>query len=546
MNFLNKLVLLYIYPIFSLLHLTKAANEDFSLRIIHINDFHSRYDEINTSATKCKPEIGEKCIGGYARTVAAVKMLQQSSTNSIFLNAGDNFQGTLWYDKLKGNVTSYLMNLHPADAMTLGNHEFDDGIDGVVPYLTNIASPIVVCNIDDTDVPKLHGLHKKSVILPRGSKKIAVIGVIIEDTPNLSRPENLIFLDEIQSIREEIEVVTKQGADIIIILSHCGLTIDRKIAAEIGDKIHVIVGGHSHSLLYTGNPPSEDKVVDVYPVEINHPNGMKTLIVQALAFSKFVGNLTVNFNNDTNHIVSYEGNPIYMDDKIPQDPDILKELKPFQDIINEIGQEVVGSTLISLEKDVCSFGECSYGNLINDAYVDYYVTTNKNKTSWTFAPIALSNSGIIRVGLNKGNITFDDLATSHPYENTVDTFEIRGDYLLEALEVSASNYGTINLLQLSGLRMTIDIRAPKGSRVIDIKVRCGNCSIPVYENLDFKKYYRISIASWIGDGGNGYDVFKRHRRNLLRGPTSLSVVEMYLKKVSPVINRLDQRIKVIT
>lgn len=76
-----------------------------------------RYDEINSLATKCKPDIGEKCIGGYARTISAVKMLQESANNSVYLNAGDTFQGTLWYDKFKGNLTSYLLNLHPCDAI---------------------------------------------------------------------------------------------------------------------------------------------------------------------------------------------------------------------------------------------------------------------------------------------------------------------------------------------------------------------------------------------------------------------------------------------
>lgn len=79
-----------------------------------------------------------------------------------------------------------------------------------------------------------------------------------------------------------------------------------------------------------------------------------------------------------------------------------------------------------------------------------YVGVNSNTECWTLVPIAFTNAGIIRVGLNKGKITFDDLATSHPYENTVDTFEIKGEYLLEALEISASKYGTVDFLQFSG------------------------------------------------------------------------------------------------
>lgn len=219
-----------------------------------------------------------------------------------------------------------------------------------------------------------------------------MIGVIVADTPNLSRPGKLKFLDEIESIKSEITVLKQKSVDIIVVLSHCGLSIDREIATAIGEDIHVIVGGHSHTLLYTGTPPSSDKVTDAYPIEILHASGKKTLIVQALAFSKFVGNLTVYFGG-SNEILSFEGNPIYMDDKFhpgeflclfhaetsgyvlislsQSDQTILDELKPFQDIINEIGREHIGSSTIPLEKEVCSVGECSYGNLINDAYVDY-------------------------------------------------------------------------------------------------------------------------------------------------------------------------------
>lgn len=95
-----------------------------------------------------------------------------------------------------------------------------------------------------------------------------------------------------------------------------------------------------------------------------------------------------------------------------------------------------------------------------------------------------------------------------------------------------------------GLQVIIDITALKGNRVKSVKVRCGECHIPVYEYIDLQKYYRIAIASWIGDGGNGYQVFKDHRKNLVRGPSSLSVLERYLRK-SPVISTLDRRIKVV-
>lgn len=106
-------------------------------------------------------------------------------------------------------------------------------------------------------------------------------------------------------------------------------------------------------------------------------------------------------------------------------------------------------------------------------------------------------------------------------------------------------YTVYCLLYYKGLHVIIDIGAPKGQRIKSVKVRCGKCKIPVYEYLDRDTYYHIAIASWIGDGGNGYQVFKNRRTNLVRGPTSLSVVEQYLRKISPVIGTLDGRIKIV-
>jgi 5'-nucleotidase len=126
----------------------------------------------------------EECIGGYARVVSKVKELQETrkDLNPIYLNAGDNFQGTFWYNFFQWNVTSYFLNLLPADAMTIGNHEFDHNIAGIVPFLENSATPIVVCNMDVTNEPTMAGLYEKSMKIQRSGKTIGVIGVILETT----------------------------------------------------------------------------------------------------------------------------------------------------------------------------------------------------------------------------------------------------------------------------------------------------------------------------------------------------------------------------
>lgn len=160
----------------------KSADEDeWPLAIIHINDFHARFEETNAQANTCKD--GEECIGGYARIVTKVKELlkkHETDNHPIYLNAGDSFQGTLWYNVLRWNVTSHFLNLLPADVMTLGNHEFDHGIDGVVPFLEAITSPIVASNIDASAEPEMQDKFIKSFVIDKYDRKIGVIGVVLQ------------------------------------------------------------------------------------------------------------------------------------------------------------------------------------------------------------------------------------------------------------------------------------------------------------------------------------------------------------------------------
>jgi 5'-nucleotidase len=99
---------------------TKASEKElFEISLIHINDFHARFEQINPLAGPCFEGQEDTCVGGIARIATVVKRLVNERPNPIFLNAGDNFQGTLWYTKFKWNVTSQFMNMLPHDALVI-------------------------------------------------------------------------------------------------------------------------------------------------------------------------------------------------------------------------------------------------------------------------------------------------------------------------------------------------------------------------------------------------------------------------------------------
>lgn len=139
----------------------------------------------------------------------------------------------------------------------------------------------------------------------------------------------MIFRNESEAIVEEAEKLKSQGANIIIVISHCGYDVDKLIAQHAGSEIDVIVGSHSHTFLYTGdNPPGPDKPRGDYPTQITHASGHRVLIVQAAAYAKYVGNLTVYFD-DNGDVVDFEGAPIYMDNNVPEGKFFLFIIKYF-------------------------------------------------------------------------------------------------------------------------------------------------------------------------------------------------------------------------
>ncbi|KAF2890747.1 hypothetical protein ILUMI_15426, partial [Ignelater luminosus] len=162
----------------------------------------------------------------------------------------------------------------------------------------------------------------------------------------------------------------------------------------------------------------------------------------------------------------------------------------------------------------------------------------KDKNVWTSAAIAIINSGGIKTSITPGNITFSDLILTLPFGNTFDVGEIQGKHLKAALEFAAGNENhwggyNMNLLQVSGLYIIYNVTNPMGSRVESVKVRCRECHVPLYEDLDLEKYYKIVINSFLAGGGEGHLILANNVINRKVGEIDIDVLEKYIKKRSP-------------
>ncbi|KAG5670060.1 hypothetical protein PVAND_000346 [Polypedilum vanderplanki] len=446
---------------------------------------------------------------------------------------------TLWYTLFKWNVTQYLLNLEPADVMTIGNHEFDHGIDGLVPFLDHIKTPVVVCNFDDSSEPKMQGKYTKSIVLEKNGKKIGVVGVTT--TLATGNRGKLKILPEVENVKKEVDNLVEKRIKIIIVLSHSGLEVDREIAKHGGD-IDIIVGGHSHSFLYSGTPSiGPDTPVSDYPTIEEQENGRKVLIVQASAYAKYLGNITLYFDED-GEIKHYEGAPIFLSHDIEQDPEIINKLKPWKEELDKYQSMKIGSINFSLDFS-CLEQECGIGNLITDAMVDSFVNA-ADSGEWTAASIALLNSRGIRSTLSRGDINYADLVSVLPFENYYNIIEIPGSTLREALEFSVSNSSTLAIFQVSGIKVTFDLKRKPYDRIVELKVLCQDCLMPKYEDIDKSKDYRVVISNYIAEGGDGYTMFPAATSYTVIGMRDIDVLSEYIKKYSPITKPLIQsRIK---
>ena len=267
------------------------AVADYTLTVLHTNDFHARFEPISKYDSGCGEEDNAegKCFGGSARLVTAITEARARSENSILVDGGDQFQGTLFYTYYKGKLAAEMMNKMGYTAMTVGNHEFDDGPEVLRGFVDAVNFPILMSNADISGEALLRDVIQKSVVIEQAGEKIGLIGLTPEDTDELASPgPNVIFSDPSEAVQIEVDRLTAMGVNKIIVLSHSGYLVDQRVAANTTG-VDVIVGGHSNTLLSNTN----DRAEGAYPTMVGD-----TAIVQAYAYGKFLGELNVTFDDD--------------------------------------------------------------------------------------------------------------------------------------------------------------------------------------------------------------------------------------------------------
>jgi 2',3'-cyclic-nucleotide 2'-phosphodiesterase (5'-nucleotidase family) len=435
------------------------------MSILHFNDVHAHY--IPFSDASCSGKVG-----GFGRLGAALEKAKKERVEQgreiYILFAGDLLTGTIYSNKFKGALGVDLLNKMDLQAMVVGNHEFDYGFKNLIDHMKpKMDFPLLSANIFSADQkPLFQGKIEKP--LGKGASKLVILGLTTDYTPRMSAAENvrgLVFKDPIKTAQSELEEYSEK--DLIIALTHLGIEYDRKLAAAC-PKIDIIVGGHSHTAI------------------IQPQNMGKTLIVQAKAYTKYLGILDIDAENGD--ILNYEAQLKPLNPELPQDENLEKIIASYSKKLPKDLDKVIGRTEILLDakaQAVRTDHNSVFGELITGMMA--------RKTN---ADAGLINGGAIRKSVCPGPVTMMDLQEALPYKNRIMMIKIKGEDLLSAMKKSAAlDYGSGGKLQRYGIHVALEN---------------GSVSILEIGGKPFDKdtVYRVAINDFILFGGDGYDIFK--------------------------------------
>lgn len=507
---------------------------DYTLNILHINDWHSRIEPINAFDSTCSAEDDEagKCFGGAARLVTAVRDRRAAleGENVLFLNAGDNFQGSLFYTTYKGTVEAEFLNLMETDAMVVGNHEFDDGEDGLAAFLEVVQFPVLGSNVKASEASALGDRVREYVILEQGGERIGIVGAVANDTAELSSPgEHVSIIEDVEGITAAVQAVQAEGVNKIIALTHVGYPRDLEAIARIPG-VDVVVGGHTNTLLSNTVEGAEGP----YPTMVDNPDGYQVPVVQAASYSKYLGELKVVF--DDNGVVKEATGDVHLiDASVAKDEAVVARVQELAGPIEELKGRVVAETMAPIDgsRENCRARECEMGNLVADAMLA--------RTKDQGVQFAITNGGGLRASIDGGEVTMGEVLEVLPFQNTLATFRLKGADVVASLEsgVSQIEEGAGRFPQVSGLRFTFDASAEPGSRISDVQVQSGDG----WEPIDPDAVYTIATNNFMRTGGDGYSLFAENATDAYDyGPGLEQVLADYLAANSPYQPYTDGRI----
>lgn len=533
-----KRILFFILPGFLLLSPSVSESEIVYLNILHTNDVHGGIAP--RPATFLNPDFppmigGAACLATYVNQVR--EECEANGEYFLLLDAGDIYQGTPLGNYDGGFYVVEWMNYIGYDLMTLGNHDFDDGVQNSLRLSEMADFPVVCCNLVEAETGNLPEPLLPYVFYDIQDVKVAVIGLTTTDTYGLvdeSLLEGYIFLNEVESTRRYIREVREQGAQIVILLSHLGAPpnheADRYLQrvyeawengmeytkefcmnhAELStvvEGIDVIISGHTHVAL---KPPW------INPV--NH-----TIVVQGYANGTGLCRLRLVIDTESGSLVGYDSpeEEVYISllhDEFFPDPYVETMIDEFRNVAEEGMDEIIGEALMEIPR---GGAEHPLGHLVTDAML------------WrTGADVALMNRGGIRAVIPRGPVTPRIVYEALPFEENLYILELTGSELLQVLETGMM--GRRRDMQLGGATAVRNQNREDMFKIEKLLIDG--------EPVDSTAVYTFVTTGYLVSGNVGYEILLSFP-SVYGGSTLLDTVLDYITQFSPISPDYSLRIK---
>ncbi|GAB4122856.1 MAG: 5'-nucleotidase C-terminal domain-containing protein [Roseiflexaceae bacterium] len=509
-----------------------AGAETYQIRILHTNDHHARIEPV-TGGTPVAP-----IHAGVSRRKTLIDALRKDAAsddqNLILVDAGDVFQGTLYFNQYRGLADLEFYNVLEYDAVAVGNHEFDIGQQALADFISRAKFPVLSANIKTDSSSPLNGKITPWFVKWVGGQPIGIIGVTTEETAILSNPgAGVTFTSAVDAVKLGVADLRSRGVNKIIVLSHLGITADRELGRAV-DGIQAIIGGHSHTPM--GPMVARPSSAQPYPEVVPSPSGKPVVVATDWEWGRWLGDLTLGFdaNGDLTRVVA--GQPMEVAASIDPDQGFENRIAVFRAPIDALRKTPVGETktlLNGARADVRS-KETNLGNLIADSTLA--------KTRAAGAQIAIVNGGGVRTSIQAGTITLGNVLEVLPFGNTMVVMTVTGAQVKEALEngVSQVEQAAGRFPQVGGMRYTFDPKAAVGSRVSAVEVLNGSSYTPISDTAS----YRLVVNNFIATGGDGYAVLNKGTNRIETGFLDSDVLAEYIRANSPIDAKVEGRITI--
>lgn len=426
--------------------------------ILHTNDIHGDLQEFVVDTGDATSQTGDRgrpyqeyprrgVIGGVARLATAVEQARRSHPQGsvLLVDAGDTFGDGLLANLTRGEATVRMMNALGYSFMTLGNHDFEYTLARTRELQQLAHFPMRAANAIDT-AAHAPFLGDPTLVVSAGGVRVGLLAIGYHNTDQTGNKDNtrgLTFVSGIETARSYVPAL-RARADVIVVVSHQGTTVDSVLAANVPG-IDIIIGGHSHDRI---TPPR--RVAD-------------TWIVQALSDASALGELTVRVADGRVAAVTGSVKELYADAYQP-DPRFTKMLDSMRAPFLDTLRAVIGVAAERLGRQYKS-----------ESPIDVLAAEILRRAG--NADVAFLPGLGFGVTIQPGPITREMLIGLFPHPTSVIHERLTGRQILAILEQSATNLRPADdmdrvggLIQTSGLRWTVDFRKPVGQRVSDVYV----------------------------------------------------------------------------